>query len=151
MNFSFSIRFAILVFLSLFWASCTLENSATEKNKVCFKKSCIEVEVARTQDELSRGLQMRKSLTDHQGMLFIFPQSGINDFWMKDTLIPLDIIWLDENQTVIYIASNLPACLKDPCLTYGPSRECRYVLEINGGHTEKLHIQIGDKAEFHFK
>ena len=82
-------------------------------------------------------------------MLFIFPKTGMYGFWMKDTLIPLDIIWMDDNQTVVYIEKNAAPCLKDPCPSYGSSYPSRYVLEINSGVALEKHINPGDRAVFY--
>src|SRR3989338_431192 len=118
------------------------------QNKVCFKKRCFNAEVARTIEELTQGLQFRNSMDNDAGMLFIFPFSGRHDFWMKDTLIPLDIIWLDEDKKVVYIAENVPPCREVRCETYGPPQAARYVLEINAGYASWLKIKVGDEAVF---
>ncbi len=118
------------------------------KNKVCFKGECISVEIARTMDEQTRGLQGRESLADHTGMLFIFDTPQPYRFWMKDTLIPLDMIWLNSNQHVVYVSANVPPCKNMPCATYGPSVSAQYVLELNANSAAALGIKVGSKAEF---
>lgn len=133
---------APIFFLSYAWAY--------GHGQVCFQKNCFDVETAQTNEDLLRGLQFRRELKPGQGMLFIFPQSGVHHFWMKDTLIPLDIIWLDENRRVIYIAANCPPCRTIPCSTYGPEGESRYTFEIKAGLCAQLNIRIGDEAVFRF-
>lgn len=118
------------------------------KNQVCFKERCIDIEVAREEQELRRGLQFRDSLDENAGMLFVFPEAGSHSFWMKDTRISLDMIWMDENGKVIFIASVVPPCAKDPCPVYGPLARSNYVLEVNAGYAKKLKITVGDWAEF---
>jgi len=81
-------------------------------------------------------------------MLFVFPQSRQQSFWMKDTLIPLDMIWLDYKRRIIYIERDVPPCQSDPCPTYRPSTEAMYVLEVNAGLAEAQRIQEGDVAWF---
>ena len=135
------------VFLIFFCSSCSSYGSSTPQDKVCFKGHCIDIEVAKSEEDLMRGLQSRNSLEKNHGMLFIFPRPGQYGFWMKDTLIPLDMIWLDEGQNVIYIARDVPACQSDPCPTYGPPDASRYVLEINAGEAKMHNIQIGDQAQ----
>lgn len=63
-------------------------------------------------------------------MLFVFPITGIYKFWMKNTLISLDMIWIDDDKRIIDIVT-APICEKDPCSTYGPDQNARYVLELN--------------------
>ena len=128
--------------------SCSCRMPFSRQNLACFKRHCIDVEVAQKESDLLRGLQARGSLRENTGMLFIFPQSGLYNFWMKDTLIPLDIIWLDEGKNVIHVASHVLPCRKDPCPTYGPLKQSRYVLEINAGDAAKLNIHPGDRARF---
>ena len=67
---------------------------------------------------------------------------------MKNTLIPLDIIWINANNEVVFISENTIPCEKDFCPSIEPVREAKYVLEINGGLVEKIGLKIGDKLEF---
>lgn len=134
--------------LILFSVSCV----AQAQNKVCFKNNCFDVEVAQTNEELQKGLQFRAKLPKTGGMLFIFPTTGFYDFWMKDTKISLDMIWLDDQKRVVFIASDVPPCLKDPCPTYGPIKApARYILEINAHGANDFDIKIGDTAAFMLK
>ncbi len=120
------------------------------KDQVCFEKRCVNVELARTPEEQTRGLQFRKRLGHNQGMLFIFPRSCRARFWMKDTWIPLDMIWMDEHRKVIHIEARVAPCQTTPCPTYGPSQPAMYVLEVNAGYAEELGIRPGYVAEFRF-
>lgn len=122
--------------------------AAIERNQVCFEDQCVEVEIARTKTEHARGLQFRSSLPEDQGMLFIFSDTRRHSFWMKDTLIPLDIIWLDESGQIVYMLENVPICEQEPCPIYTPSHEARYVLEINAGRSSLLNIKEGESADF---
>ncbi len=108
----------------------------------------IKVEIADSADERERGLMFRESLDEKTGMLFIFDDSGVINFWMKNTLINLDIIFIDENFRIINIARNALPCVEEPC-TYYSSHEfpAKYVLEINGGEADKLGIKDGDEVE----
>ncbi len=92
----------------------------------------------------------RISLEAGKGMLFVFETEGEYGFWMKNTLIPLDMIWIDGKNKVIYIKENAAPCKTEPCETFGPGRKAKYVLEINGGMNEKLGIKIGDQAVLSF-
>lgn len=120
------------------------------RDRVCFENQCVDVEVVREQENRARGLQFRDSLGEKQGMLFIFPESRRHDFWMKDTKIPLDIIWIDSAYQVVHIENNVPPCLRDPCPRYAPQAPARYVLEINAGHAMRMGLQKGTGVKFHF-
>ena len=78
----------------------------------------------------------RESLDEKSGMLFVFPEDGRYGFWMKNTLIPLDIIWIDNDQRVVDIQTAQP-CTAEPCPSYTPSGDARYVLEINANVSEQ--------------
>src|SRR3989338_3105936 len=136
-----------LVFVTgVFVFSISFAQGATD-DQACFAEKCVNVEVAQTPDMWLKGLQNRESLDQNSGMLFIFEVGRRQGFWMKDTLIPLDIIWLNEEKRVVHIEHNAPPCQRDKCKTYMPIPAALYVLEINGGDAEKLNINIGDVAE----
>ncbi len=145
-------RFRIAGFCS-FLIPCFLINLSCQKpsahtNQVCFQDHCLSVEVVEKEKELERGLQLRESLSKDAGMLFIFRKTAIYPFWMKDTKIPLDMIWINRDQRIVYIEKNVPPCQNDPCPVYTPSQEALYVLEINGGRSDELNLRIGDRALF---
>ena len=116
--------------------------------KICFGKSCFEVEIARTLMEKARGLSFRKSLLENSGMFFAFWFQWRHAFWMKNTLMPLDIIWLDKNYIVVDIARDSKPCTGLLCPAIIPSKPAKYVLEINAGLSKKMSIEVGSKAEF---
>ena len=91
------------------------------------------VEVARTPDEQAQGLMYRESLPPAHGMVFPFPEAGVHNFWMKNTMIPLDIVWIDAAGKVVFVSANTPPCKSDPCPNYGPNAPASLVLEIAGG------------------
>lgn len=105
-----------------------------------------KVEVVRTPGQLQRGLMGRPEMAADQGMLFVLPGNQPIQFWMKSTLIPLDMLWMDRNLGVIYIQESAPPCTADPCPLYGPNQTAAYVLELNGGRARQAHIQVGDRA-----
>jgi len=115
---------------------------------VCFDGRCISAEVVQTPEDRRQGLQFRESLGRDKGMLFIFSQSRPHSFWMKDTLIPLDIIWMDHNRRIVFIASDVPPCKTEQCPVYAPGRNAAYVLEVNAGVAAELELKIGDQARF---
>ncbi len=140
----------LLIVLSCFvlW-SCQPEDKSTtliiqleNRSEVSFL-----VEKAETPEEHTQGLMNRESLPQNAGMLFIFPVAGFHSFWMKNTLIPLDILFITEEGSIGYIHHH--ALPKD--LTPVPSHiPAMYALEINGGLSSKLGIQVGDHV-FHEK
>ena len=119
-------------------------------SQVCIKENCFNVELAKTQAELTKGLMYRSSLESTSGMLFIFQTEGKYSFWMKNTLVPLDILWINKNKEIIYINKDTLPCQSDPCLTYGPNSPALYVLEINAGLSEKYSFNVGDKVDFDY-
>ncbi len=94
-----------------------------------------------------RGLQFRTSLAQDAGMLFIFDQPLRYSFWMKDTLIALDMIWLDQEMRVVHVESNVPPCTEDPCASYSPSEPALYVLELNAGTASLINLKPGDRLQ----
>lgn len=115
--------------------------------EVCINKECFKVEVVKTPQERAQGLMNRESLEKNTGMLFIFESENIYPFWMKNTLIPLDIIWIDSNKKIVHIGSNVPPCKSDPCPSYNPNKAAIYVLEINTGLSNKQGFKEGDEVK----
>lgn len=133
-----------------FLAGCS-QSVAQTVDQVCFNDKCVSVEVVQKEEELIRGLQFRKSLDLDRGMLFVFQKSWPYAFWMKDTLIPLDMIWLDDARKIVHIEHDVLPCTADPCPSYPPKYEALYVLEINAGYAEELGLKLGDTADFKLK
>ncbi|MDO8507994.1 MAG: DUF192 domain-containing protein [bacterium] len=137
----------------MFFQTKNIEKPKTEKpkNDVCYKDRCFQVEIARTYAEHEKGLMSRESLPADHGMLFVFRESSRYSFWMKNTLIPLDIIWLDENGKVVYIKENTKPCGEGLCETMKPDTPALYVLEINSGKVKEVGLNVGDSVQFDFK
>ena len=131
---------AVITGLFFYWRS-------KRQGKVCFKNNCFGIELAITDEEQMQGLMFRKSLDKNKGMLFVFSGEGEYTFWMKNTLIPLDIIWINENKEVIFISENTQPCKEDPCPSVAPDKEAKYVLEINAGISKEIGLKIGDRLE----
>jgi len=93
------------------------------------------IELARTPEEQQRGLMFRESLPERSGMLFLFEDDSPHRFWMKNTMIPLDMIWMDGDGRVLFVSANTPPCKADPCPNYGPDVPAASVLEIAGETT----------------
>ncbi len=111
----------------------------------------IEAELKTTPAERARGMMFRPAMPEDKGMLFIFPDMQPQGFWMYNTLVSLDIIWLDDNKRVVDISANTPPCgsidARD-CRTYGGSVSSVYVLEIGAGQAAKHRLEIGSILDF---
>lgn len=105
----------------------------------------IIAEIADSPIEHSKGLMFRKNLDLNKGMLFIFDDEDYRTFWMKNTLIPLDMVFIDDNMTVVDKTTMQP-CKNDPCPTYTSEFPAKYVLEVNSGVAQS--IEMGSKISF---
>jgi len=122
----------------------SLETPKTETTKICFEDNiCFDVWIARTNLERERGLMNVESLEENQGMLFVFSAQGNHTFWMKNTLIPLDMVWLNSDLEVVDISRAVP-CKQDPCTIYSSKKPVMYVLEISGDLSDKFQILEGN-------
>jgi uncharacterized membrane protein (UPF0127 family) len=101
------------------------------------------IELALTPEDQAQGLMYRESLPAQTGMLFVFDAPGEHHFWMKNTMIPLDMIWMDDAGKVLFVSADTPPCKADPCPTYGPAAPARQVLEIAGGMAGKEKVTVG--------
>ncbi len=110
--------------------------------------AAIAVELAIDDETRAQGLMYRESLASDRGMLFLFTNDDVYPFWMKNTLIPLDMVWIDRNQTIAGIRSDVPPCRRDPCPSYDPQVQARYVLELAAGVAAKHRLAPGQKVRF---
>ena len=105
----------------------------------------LRVEMARTPQERERGLMFRRALPQDQGMLFV-QAPGPAAFWMKNTYIPLDLLYFDADGRLLQIEASAPPCVTSTCPIYpSPTATVRYILEINAGETARRGIRIGDR------
>lgn len=104
----------------------------------------IQVEIADDADERQRGLMYRESLAEDQGMLFVYPEQRTLGFWMKNTLIPLDIAYVDREGRIVDIQQMEPQTTE----THDSAAPAMYALEMNKGWFEANGIRIGDLIEF---
>jgi len=136
----------LLLAVPLVFLGC---NAADKKHDtVCIHEHCYSVEVAADQEALLTGLMHRDHLDRNSGMLFIFSRATKHSFWMKNTLIPLDMIWMDHAREVVHIEEDVPPCKQEPCPRYIPDRDALYVLELNAGEVKKVGIREGDSFRF---
>jgi uncharacterized protein len=108
----------------------------------------IRAELADTNEKRARGLMFREQLPSDRGMLFVFSEPGQWIFWMKNTKIPLDILWLDSTKKIVDLVENMPACVGDPCLQYQPAYEASYALEVPAGSIKRLKLAKGMRLSF---
>lgn len=107
----------------------------------------LDIEIADNDEERTRGLMDRQDLPDNAAMLFIFPNDELRSFWMKNTYIPLDIIYISSRKEIVSIQK-----YTQPKSTYSiPSEKpAMYVLEVNAGFTDNNGINPGDKINFSY-
>lgn len=106
----------------------------------------IKVDLAITQTEKAKGLSGRADLAEDEGMLFIFDYTTRHPFWMKGMLLPIDMIWIDENGVIVYIAEN--ASPESYPALFGTNVESKYVLEVVSGFAQRHGVVIGSKVKF---
>ena len=140
MHFKF-INLILNFFLISFY---TFSNEKIEVS-IYNKNITFNVEIAKTIEERRTGLMYRKKLLNNEGMLFIFPREKIIQLWMKNTYIPLDVIFISENKVIVDIKKNMEKLSE----TIVKSKvKSRYALEFNAGLINKLDIKIGDQVLF---
>ncbi|MBU1164392.1 DUF192 domain-containing protein [Patescibacteria group bacterium] len=127
---------------------CKQNTSINIIEQVCLKNYCFYVELAQTSEERSQGLMYRTELGQNKGMLFVYPDEAIRSFWMKNTKIPLDIIFIDNNKRVVSISKDTQPCIEDPCPSYKSADKAQYVLEINGGMSDQIGLKVGSILQF---
>jgi uncharacterized protein len=108
----------------------------------------ILLEVARTAQEQSTGLMYRTQLAANRGMLFVFSPPRPVSFWMKNTLIPLDMVFL-SNGVVKHISAKVPPCKTSTCPAYGPDPKIAIdsVIELPSGRAAELRLKVGDRLK----
>lgn len=106
------------------------------------------VEVAETEDQRRTGLMFREKLPKGHGMYFIFEDEANRAFWMQNTLIPLDMIFIDANNRIVHIQKMAQPCRIETCPNYYSQAPARYVLEIGGGESDVFGISAGDIVTF---
>jgi len=102
------------------------------------------VELATNDESRQRGLMMRTTLAADHGMLFAFPVIGPQGFWMKNTLIPLDILYFNEDRKLVSVQQDVSPCTADPCPVYPSAAPAIYVLELPAGTARRMGFKAGD-------
>lgn len=105
----------------------------------------VEVEIADTPAKRARGLQYRSELGEREGMLFVFASEERQSFWMKNTLIPLDLIFIGRDRTIVGIVEQAAPLSTEPLEVGSPSQ---FVLEVPGGFCRRYGVRVGQKVRF---
>ena len=135
--------FVILLAFILIIPACTQEPTLIIHSAAVDHQ--VRVEVVTKPADQAQGLMYRRSLGKDSGMLFIFRQEEPQSFWMKNTLIPLDMIFISAGLVIVDITTT-PPCITDPCPDYTSRQPAQYVLEVNAGYCRSHTIAIGDKV-----
>ncbi len=135
-----------VIILLVFLIGCAKNPENFQRVYIDNGKNLIKVnaEIADDNNERMKGLMFREKLNENGGMLFIFDEERQLSFWMKNTLMPLDMIFIGGNSEIVDIKHAVP-CRQDPCETYDSAKPAKYVLEVNAGFATKNNIQVGDK------
>ena len=108
----------------------------------------VTASLSTTPDSQSKGLSIKDSLNENEGMLFNFESPQKYSFWMKDMKFPIDIIWINSTGKIVHIEKNLSPCyLLLPCPSYAPKNDSLYVLEVVSNFTNKFGVSVGDSVE----
>ncbi len=123
------------------------------QHRVSLNDQSFVIELADTDNTRALGLMYREHMADDEGMLFVFPDTQTRAFWMKNTLIPLDILYFDQNQKLVSISENTPPCKNTTtrCPNYPSAKPAKYVLEINAGLSQQYGYKSGDKLIIQLK
>jgi len=136
---AFALAIAVLV-----CSSC-----AAQDPYVVLKGQRFTVELAETSEKQALGLMFRDSLAEDHGMLFLFPGESRRSFWMKNTRIPLDILYFDSNLALVSLVADARPCRSARCPTYPSEGPAQYVLELKSGKAAELGVRPGDVLELH--
>ncbi|MFC2143359.1 DUF192 domain-containing protein [Candidatus Aenigmatarchaeota archaeon] len=131
----------IILFMLVLLVGCVSQ----QETKVSFGEVNITVDVADEPDEWEKGLMNVDSLDQDRGMLFIFPDETEKSFWMRNTLIPLDIVFVSSDMRIVNIFPNARPCVEARCSYYNAI--AKYVVEVNGNFTIENNIEIGDTIQ----
>ena len=128
--------------------SACASGAAKDEQWVQLKGKRYVVEVADDDAERARGLMFRDSMAADHGMLFVHDSEDVQAYWMKNTKIPLDIIYFDHDRKLVSVAHAPPCSLGDKCPPFPSEGPALYVLELNVGTADELGVKPGDELKF---
>lgn len=120
-------------------------------DRVCKNWVCIDVRLATTPQQHAMWLMDVKYMPRNEWMLFIFEDMAVYSFWMKNTLISLDMIWIDDNYRIVYIKHDARPCGLTDCDSINPNIKAKYVLEVNSWISQELWFKQWDVLQFKLK
>ena len=124
--------------------------SGDSRDRILFRRTATTLlaERADSPEKREKGLMYRSSLAEDEGMIFYFEQSGRQTFWMRNTLIPLTIIFVNEDLTIVDIQDMTPCVGQNAelCRTYTSRNVAKYAIEVNQGYTARHRIAVGDRV-----
>jgi uncharacterized membrane protein (UPF0127 family) len=133
-------RFLFCVLMTMACTACASGEPGVELGGKRFS-----VEIADTSEKQALGLMFRDSMPADHGMLFIFPREAPRSFWMKNTRIPLDIMYFNEDLELVSISADTPPCKVRYCPSYPSRVPAKFVLELNAGTASELGVELGDR------
>ncbi len=144
------IKIALLLFVVILFGSCRKTESFKKEGELIFvtgssEQKKINIEIADIKHKRNIGLMNRKYLEKNNGMLFIYDTSYKRFFWMKNTYIPLDIIYVDNKFHVVSIQENTEPLLEKKYPSY---KKAMYVVEVNAGFCNMHNIKVGDSISY---
>jgi uncharacterized membrane protein (UPF0127 family) len=142
-------RSFVLHALSVFVLATAVGACAADGPSVEIKGKRYSIEFAEDDATRAKGLMDRTTMAADHGMLFVFQDDAPRAFWMKNTKIPLDMLFFDAQRRLVSVQRDVPPCLADPCRGYSSGAPARYVLELNAGHATKLGVHPGDELLIH--
>ena len=139
-------RFLLYILMLTACSAC-----ASGEPSVVLGGKTFSVEIADTQEEHALGLMYRDSMPADHGMIFLFPNEAPRSFWMKNTRIPLDIMYFDKDLKLVSISADTPPCRVSNCPSYSSKAPAQYVLELNAGLAASLGVKVGDQLTLNLK
>ena len=129
--------------------STSSNTSGYRQVNVTLNNFTLVADIAENSTQKSKGLSVKDTLHEDEGMLFLFSTSSEHAFWMKNMKFPIDIIWISKHHEVIHIEHSLEPCVQDSfCPTYKPDKDSLYVLETVAGFAQKHNVTVNDFVDF---
>lgn len=151
----------LILALGIVFASCKDEKKVIKQTEVSFKKEGeltifksdstqinLDIEIADTDFDIQTGLMYRNAMEKNQGMLFVFDDAQPRSFYMKNTQISLDLIFINENKTIVSFQKNAKPFDESSLPSNTPAK---YVLEVNAGLVNEWIVSVGDSINFNQK
>lgn len=141
---------SILAFLTFVVLGIIYFNQKPKQGDLSFPQHNLNLKIERAESlaHQAKGLMNREKLDENSGMLFVFSNETKRIFWMKNTYIPLDLIFISKDKKIVEIKEDLEPCRVDNCPSYTSETKAQYVLEVNAGFVQKNQIQIGEEVVF---